>query len=128
MGNVQDIREPKGAKINLKGREMTLRFDLNSFALLEEHYGDIDQAMEALEKGSVKAVRAILWAGLLHENLDKNGEPTISVREVGSMIEIKDLPYVGELLGEALGQAMPQAVEGEVGKSAPLSKKGKPKK
>jgi len=125
MGNVKDIRKPKGVEVNLGGHVMRLKFDLNAFALLEEHYGDIEKAMGSLEKGSVKALRAILWAGLVHEHLDKDGEPTLTQREVGSMIEIQDLPMLSDLLGEALGQAFPEEKEGAG--PVPLPRKGKKK-
>lgn len=112
MANVNDVKL-KAAVLELGGKERHMRFDLNAFAELEEAYGSIEGAMGALEKGSIKALRAIIWAGLLHEHTDSDGNPTLTLLEVGSWIDIKDLPTLSEKLGKALEQALPTADESE---------------
>jgi len=100
MANVKDVKT-KGIAIELGGETRYLKFDLNAFAELEDMYGNIEEAMQGLEKGSIKALRAILWSGLLHTN------PDITPQEVGSWIEIKDLPSLSGTLGQALESALP---------------------
>lgn len=102
MSGAKDLKKVKPVPIELGGKQRTLLYDLNAFIELEEHYGSIDGAMEALEKGSIKALRAILWAGLLHEEED------LKPRDVGSWITINELPTFSEVLGKALSGALPQ--------------------
>jgi hypothetical protein len=86
----------------------TLRFDLNAFAELEDSFGTIDEALGAMEKGSIKALRAILWSGLIHE--DEN----LTLRDVGSLITLADLPKLTEGINQAIVSAVP-TVEGQEG-------------
>lgn len=114
MGKVREVKSKrKGVPIELGGETRHLRFDLNAFAELEDHYGDIEQAMNALEKGSIRALRMILWAGLIHENMDENGNPTLSIKEVGSWIDINDLKSLSGTLGEAMREALPTEEAGQ---------------
>lgn len=101
MSNVADIRE-KVTTIKLGGKEKTLKFTLNAFAELEEAYGSVDKALEAVDSGSMKAIRKLLWAGLLHD------DPNITEMEVGNMIDVRELIALGESLGNAIDQALPQ--------------------
>jgi hypothetical protein len=100
MAGIQEVRS-KPIPIMLD-KQRHLKFDLNAFAEIEELYGSVDRAMDALEKGSIKALRAMLWAGLIHEELDDNGNPTITPRQVGSLINVADLPMLTEKIGEAM--------------------------
>lgn len=103
MGNVADIRV-KPVKIVLD-KERTLLFDLNAFACLEEEYGSVDEALDALAKGKVKALRAILWAGLIHE------DESLTVKDVGKLLTLAELQRVAEAVNEALAQALPKPNE-----------------
>ncbi|MCL6611176.1 MAG: hypothetical protein K6T66_06525 [Peptococcaceae bacterium] len=100
MSNVSDIR-PKPVKIMLD-KERHLLYDLNAFACLEEEYGNIDGALDALAKGKVNALRAILWAGLVHE------DESLTPKDVGKLLTLADLQRVAEAVNEALSHAMPQ--------------------
>jgi len=100
MGNVADIRL-KPIKVTLD-KERHLLYDINAFATLEEEYGSIDAALDALAKGKIKALRALLWAGLLHE------DESLTVKDVGKFLTLADLQQVAEAVNEALTQAMPQ--------------------
>lgn len=103
---INDIR-PKSITINLD-KERHLKFDLNAFAELEEIYGDFETAMNEMTKGSVKAVRAILWAGLVHE------DETLTIKQVGSMIDMSNISYVVEIISKAISEAMPKVDEKNV--------------
>lgn len=97
MGN---ILKDEGVLVQLD-KERVIKFDLNSFAELEDLYGTVEAAMEALEKGSLKAVRAILWAGLIGDDV------SLTQQQVGAMIELRDLPKISEAVGKAMENAMP---------------------
>ncbi len=114
MSSVEVIR-PKSTKIVIGGEEHTLKYDLNAFAELEEYYGSIDDAMNAAEKGKIKALRALLWAGIIHEYLDDKGSPTIKPHELGAMISMEDLSTMFGTLNEAIQGALPE----DTGKPGP---------
>lgn len=100
MSNAADIR-PKPVKIMLD-KERTLLFDLNAFVCLEEEYGSADEALDAFAKGSIKAIRALLWAGLIHE------DESLTPKDVGKLFTLADLPKVAEPLKEAIEQSLPK--------------------
>lgn len=99
MSNVKDVRI-KMVPIVLD-KERNLKFDLNAFAELEEIYGSIDDAMEAMEKGSIKAVRALLWCGLIHEDAE------LTTKDVGALIGLSSLQDLATALTTAMGTQMP---------------------
>ena len=102
MANIKKLRrEPVIVDIG-DGVERKLRYTLNSFALIEEKYGTIDKAMEALKSGSITAIRFILWAGLIHE--DEN----LSEYYVGSQIDLADLEDLAEKMNKAMMGDLPQ--------------------
>lgn len=105
MANVKDVKS-KNTTIKLTdGVERTIRFTLNAMAELEERYGSVDAAFEQLDKGSIKAVRCILWAGLIHE------DPDLTEQQVGSLIDIQYMQELMTSIGTAFDADMP-AVEG----------------
>lgn len=96
-------KELKGTTtINLQGMVHELRFDMNSFCELEDRFGNINKAFEVLQNGSMKGIRTLLWAGLLHED----GE--VTEKEVGEMVRIKDLTTIADKITEALNIALPE--------------------
>lgn len=102
MANIKKLkREPIVIDIG-DGVERTLRYTLNSFALIEEKYGTIDKAMEALNSGSIAAIRFVLWAGLVHE--DEN----LSEHHVGNQIDLSDLEDLAEKMNKAMMGDLPQ--------------------
>jgi hypothetical protein len=78
-----------------------LKFDLNSFAELEDHYGTMEAAMKVVESGSIKGIRTFLWCGLIHE------DEGLTERQVGAMIGINDLALLSDKISEALNIALP---------------------
>lgn len=101
MGNIRDIRA-KLIPIQID-KKRHLKFDLNAFAELEELYGDINTAFEAIQKGSIKAIRAMLWAGLVHE------DRSLTLEQVGSMIDMSNINEVVSAISKAISEALPQA-------------------
>ncbi len=102
MADIKKLRrEPVVIDIG-DGVERKLKYTLNSFALLEEKYGTMDKAMEALESGSIIAIRYILWAGLIHE--DEN----LTEHYVGSQIDLANLEAIAEKMNKAMMGDLPQ--------------------
>lgn len=100
MGNINDVK-PKLVPIQLD-KKRHLKFDLNAFAELEELYGDMNAVFEAMQKGSIKAIRAMLWAGLVHEDKE------LTIEQVGSMIDMSNINDVVETVSKAIGEALPK--------------------
>lgn len=102
MANVNDVKN-KVVKITLlDGVERTLRYDLNAMAELEDRYGSVDAAFEAMDKNSIKAIRCVLWAGLLHE------DESLTEQKVGSLIDMQYLQTLMESVGQAFNADMPK--------------------
>ena len=115
MANLNDVKS-KEVKITLNdGVERVIKFDLNAMAELEDKYGSVDAAFEALDDGSIKAVRFILWAGLIH------ADDSLTERQVGSLIDMTFMSNLMGSLGEAFGADMPtqETVEGVVSNTDP---------
>lgn len=105
----KDLKE-NGTPVTLADGEHTLLFDYNAFAELEDFYDSIEEAMEALSKGKMKAIRNILYCGLYHEDLN------INVYEFGRLIDMRDehaLENVANALKEAFEKSMPSVEEEE---------------
>lgn len=101
MSNVREIK-PRIKSITLSdGVERQIKFDLNAMAELEDKYGSVEAAFNALEKNSIKAIRSVLWAGLLHS------DPTLTEQQVGALIDLDSMGDIMEQLGESLNESMP---------------------
>ena len=102
MANVKDVK-PKAVKITLTdGVERTIKFTLNAMAELEDRYGSVEEAFKQLDNSSIKAVRCILWAGLIHE------DPDLTEQQVGNLIDIQYMQELMASLGEAFDADMPE--------------------
>lgn len=103
MSNLNDARA-KAIKITLSdGVEREVRFTLNAMAELEDRYGSVEAAFDALENNSMKAVRCVLWAGLLHT------EENLSEQQVGNLIDVTCMNDLMRSMTEAFDVAMPDA-------------------
>jgi len=102
-----DLRKTKNNKINLEGKEYELNLDLNAFAELEEIYGDVTEALDGLEKGSFKAIRAILFAIL------KSQDEELTLVKVGKMINMSNIVEITNKLTETAENSLPELDEGE---------------
>jgi len=98
--NVEEVKSVIKT-IKLKGKEYPVEFSMNTFADLEIKYGSIDAAMQALEKGSIVAVRFMLSLGLSEH------DPTMTETVVGKLISIPEIPVLVEQLGTLLNEDLP---------------------
>ena len=92
----------KTVKVNILGSERNLRFDMNTFCELEEIYGDLNAAFDALSNMKLKAVRAFVYAAL------KSEDESISLAQVGKGLGIEDLEMLANALSDALTSSMPK--------------------
>lgn len=106
MSNLKDVK-PRVKTITLNdGVEREVRFTLNALAELEERYGSVDAAFKALDGGSVKAARFVLWAGLM------DAQPDLTEQQVGSLIDVQLMNTIMHSLSDALEADMPDAPAG----------------
>ena len=96
MSNLREVK-PKVKTITLSdGVEREIRFTLNAMAELEDRYGSVQAAFEALDNNSIKAVRCILWAGLMHT------DEGLTEQQVGNLIDMAYIQNLMDTMSEAL--------------------------
>jgi hypothetical protein len=107
MADIAKVRKAP-VKVDIgDGQERHLRYTLNAFALLEEKYGTMEKAMEALESGSIIAIRYILWAGLVHEDSE------LTELYVGNQIDLSDLEGLADKMNKAMMGDLPVPEDGD---------------
>jgi len=101
--------------VNLGGRDRRLRFDANALAAVEEVLGKpLHELFPAGEEGAAakqlgfREMRALLWAGLLHE------EERLNLRQAGELLDLERLEEIMGRVTEAVELAFPQTqLQGE---------------
>lgn len=97
-------------------RPRRLCFDLNALIALEEATGwDMMRGGVQTATLKLKDVRALLWAGLLHE------DPKLKQEDVGKYLHMGNIGEVGEIVMRAYGGSMPEAPEVGKAQEAPES-------
>lgn len=86
-------------------KERHLRYDLNALAEVEDAFGSMGSAFAALRQGSMKAVRCLLWAGLLHE------DPDLTLHDVGALVTMENLGTVSDAIMPAINGGIPEKEE-----------------
>lgn len=110
MANVELVKK-KSILITLSdGIERELIYTLNAMAELEDKYGSVDIAFKKLEEGSMKAIRYVLWAGLLHDE-----SKPLTELQVGSLIDISQMSNLMATMNGAFDADLPED------KAAPLA-------
>lgn len=105
MSNLRDVRPVKKTITLSDGVEREVRFTLNAMAELEERYGSVEKAFEALDSNSIKAARFILWAGLMES------DETLTEQQVGKLIDMNNLRDIMDSVGNMLSDDMPEVTE-----------------
>ena len=103
MSNLNDAKA-KTTSITLRdGVERELLYTLNALAEMEDKYGSVEEAFKALDKGSIKAVRFVIWAGLLHNEAEH-----LTEQQVGNLIDMQCLNDMMETVTGALNDSLPE--------------------
>ena len=106
MADLNKVKKLEPVMITLTdGIERELKFTLNSMAELEDRYGSVEEAFNKLESQSFKAIRFIIWAGLL------SNKPMLSEEQVGDLLDMVSITEISSKLGQALGQDLPSEDE-----------------
>ncbi|MCG1029314.1 hypothetical protein J5S49_13535 [Virgibacillus halodenitrificans] len=101
--------QPEEVKIQLD-KERTYRLDLNAYFELDMLYEDKEKTYHHLEADLLNmrpyAVRAFLWAGLVHE------DPELTLEEVGKHIDVHNISQYSQVIYKLiLGDKMQQKQE-----------------
>lgn len=101
MANLAKIHRP-AVKIMLEDNvERSMSYRLSAFAKMEQKFGSVDAAMEALEKGKIADIIFMLYLGLVWE------DKTLTEEQVGDLIDIRCMEEVAEVMREALKMDAP---------------------
>jgi hypothetical protein len=95
----------QGIKLKLKGMEVEIKCNLNTFCELENIYNSPDEVFSALAKGSFTAIRGVIWANLKREN------PYITPEEVGELIDFNDITEISDVIIKSIDNSMPDIKE-----------------
>lgn len=86
-------------------KERTLLFDLNALVEYEEVTGKSLISGVNLSNLKMKDIRALLYAGLVHE------DEKITLKQVGKLLHFGNLEGISALLEIAFAEAMPEKKE-----------------
>lgn len=92
-------------------KERHLVFDLNAFCELEDKYGSMEKALDEMGKGSMKAIRLMLYLGLSSE------DETLTEKQVGRLINVETLPSVMNSITLAAELSTPKPDSKQSGKN-----------
>lgn len=105
MSNIRDIKLIK-VKVQMD-KERSLNYDLNALAELEEKFGTIENAFNALQNQKIKDIITLLWAGLIHE------DEALTEKEAGALVSFAQIPVLAEIITEALMVSIPKEATSE---------------
>lgn len=109
--------------VEIAGKTRRLRYDINALCALEAELGmPLLTISKLLSTGRiwVTHIRAILWAGLLHE------EPSLTVKQAGDLLgNMKEIPTITKAAMEAMESAWgePEAEKAAPALSIPKNRK-----
>lgn len=98
--------KPNRKSIVIDDKKYTMVYDFNAFAELEEEYGTIQNAFDALTKGN----KVVDILKILHAGLASNKEVP-SLKVLGSHITLAEIPQIAECISECIESAMPKESE-----------------
>ncbi|MGE7932115.1 hypothetical protein [Viridibacillus arvi] len=97
------VNKPKKVEL-ADGKEYEIKFDLNSLCTLQDKFGeDVFTALSGIDGSDFKLIRTILFVVLEHEGLTE--------KEVGSLIDMSNMPSVVEALSMAVHNSAPENEE-----------------
>lgn len=82
-------------------KKRRLKFNMNALSELEDVLGKPVTQLSDQSIG-MKELRALLWAGLLHE------DPELTLHMAGELVEMENIQVISEKITEAMMLAFPQ--------------------
>lgn len=88
MAGLEDVKSgEQTVEITLAGKKYPIRYDMNAFGVLEKKFGTVEAAMNSLSEGKLGDVKYLLWAGIIHDQVESFDE------ETGEPLKYKITPY-----------------------------------
>ena len=103
MSNINDTKSIKTPITLRDGVERELLYTLNALAEMEDRNGSVEKTFEELDKNSIKAIRFVIWAGLLH-----NEAEALTEQQVGNLIDVQCLNDIVGTVAGALNANLPE--------------------
>ena len=102
MSSLNNVKARSATITLCDGVARELKFTLNALAEMEDRYGSVEAAFKAMEANSIKAVRFVIWTGLLHT------EEGLTEQQVGNLIDMQCMDTIMNDLQAALSSDMPE--------------------
>jgi hypothetical protein len=101
-----NLVKAKGVTISLGGKDIELVYDFNAFAELEEKFGTVQKAFEAMSVNPrMTDILNIIKAGMASSDID------ISTKELGSYLTPRNITQLVEVITDALTSSLPENTE-----------------
>ena len=101
-----NLVKAKGVTISLGGKDIELVYDFNAFAELEEKFGTVQKAFEAMSVNPrMTDILNIIKAGMASSDVD------ISTKELGSYLTPRNITQLVEVITDALTSSLPENAE-----------------
>ena len=105
MASKAAIMKDEGVKVTLGGKEFEVKFTLNALCDLQEKFGSFEEAFGNIENDFSK-IRTMLHMALANGENEK-----ITEREIGALIDVRQLDEIVQVLEQAFNGAMPSTEE-----------------
>lgn len=107
--------------IELGGKTRHIRYTFNALVTLEDELGIPISEIGEIMSGSVslKNLRRLIWAGLIHEDKDLTQE------EVGEFLSLADITEIADKLARAFEAALPSGEDNQKNEQSSRSDKTK---
>ena len=106
MSDIKAVRPVKHTIDLGDGVEREICFTLNAMADLEDKFGSVEAAFEKMEQNNISAIRYLFWC-LLNTNTTEE----ITEREVGNLIDMRNLNDLMDSVMDYMEEAMPAMQE-----------------
>ena len=109
----------KSTKVKIDNKLYQFKYTINSLSELEENtkYTDLNELQNAANTGSVSAMRALVWAGLIWD------KPELTLAQTGDLMgSLKHLKEFMIAAAKALKDSSPEVSKDEQDKAGPPKK------
>lgn len=94
-------------KIKVDGRDYELDINFNVLAELEDEYGSVETGLIELQKGTVKAIRLMMYAIMTQEQCNEN----LTIKEVGKKLNSEFMNEITSKLGKSMKDSFGESEE-----------------
>lgn len=104
----KELKQQSESMILKDGNEYKIEFSLNALCEIEEIFGDISEVYKIFNNFNLKALRGLLYCGLVEHH------PEMTERKAGSLFDMASMNETVDVLTKAFSKAFPEADDKEV--------------